>query len=264
MHVGELQQAVADDDLTASLIHAEHVVNIIDGESGFVYGDLNRDDERQNAGDGYGLSVYLNDAHAQFTTLQDALDTPGMPADTAEHLAIIITEIENSQELATEAIQIALKVFASDTTSEAGGFGNELQLLADNVADSTVIALGTATKLATFRFYAAERELVADVVSAAASLPDPAVDLTAAGNVWTDPVDGIAYVYVPPANSRWGLRNRMQSPRQSSRNTRCASTGCGCSRRKPPTPNTPAAWRMGDAPHRITTSGTMPSTLTTP
>ena len=61
-HFNFLQDSLTNDDLVMALTHAEHVINILDGEDGLLFGDTNRDGKTQNPGDGIGVRVYLADA----------------------------------------------------------------------------------------------------------------------------------------------------------------------------------------------------------
>lgn len=67
-----LGNALQAGDLALAQRHAEHVVNILDGETGQLFGDLNLDGEVQNPGDGVGARVYLRESAAAFTTLARA------------------------------------------------------------------------------------------------------------------------------------------------------------------------------------------------
>lgn len=52
----QFQQAALDQkDLAGVKRHAEHLVNIVEGNQGANFGDLNQDGQVQNPGDGYGL-----------------------------------------------------------------------------------------------------------------------------------------------------------------------------------------------------------------
>ena len=63
-HSGFLADELASDSLDAAKNHAEHVINILDGEDGLFYGDNNRDGQAQNPGDGVGVRGYLEQALA--------------------------------------------------------------------------------------------------------------------------------------------------------------------------------------------------------
>jgi plastocyanin len=54
-HAEFMRDALNGNNLEAVKLHAEHVVNLIEGSKGANYGDLNKDGQAQNPGDGYGL-----------------------------------------------------------------------------------------------------------------------------------------------------------------------------------------------------------------
>ena len=95
-HVDLLQGSLDAGNLADAQKHAEHVINILDGEDGRTYGDSNRDGTVQNPGDGIGVRVYLAD------TLPDA------------------------QQLVQKAIDGAEQIFAVDTADEAMGIAGSL------------------------------------------------------------------------------------------------------------------------------------------
>jgi plastocyanin len=54
-HAEFVRDAVRGNDLDGVKRHAEHIVNLIEGQKGKDYGDLNKDGKVQNPGDGFGL-----------------------------------------------------------------------------------------------------------------------------------------------------------------------------------------------------------------
>jgi plastocyanin len=54
-HAQFLRDAMTDKDLPFEKLHAEHIVNLIEGSQGDHYGDLNGNGKVENPGDGYGL-----------------------------------------------------------------------------------------------------------------------------------------------------------------------------------------------------------------
>jgi plastocyanin len=55
LHAQFLQDAVDESNLANVLFHAEHLVNMIEGQGGEHYGDLNGNGKIENPGDGFGL-----------------------------------------------------------------------------------------------------------------------------------------------------------------------------------------------------------------
>jgi plastocyanin len=60
IHAAELQDAAARGSLEGTKRHAEHLVNLIDGEKGLHYGDVDIDGRIEDPGDGTGLLVYVD------------------------------------------------------------------------------------------------------------------------------------------------------------------------------------------------------------
>ena len=60
VHAVELEDAVARGSLTAIYRHAEHLINLIEGETGLHYGDNDADGHLEDPGDGQGLLARLD------------------------------------------------------------------------------------------------------------------------------------------------------------------------------------------------------------
>ncbi|MEZ4614518.1 MAG: hypothetical protein R2867_03250 [Caldilineaceae bacterium] len=58
-HTGFLRNALSTEDIPQARRHAEHIINILDGKNGFMYGDLDRNGLPENPGDGIGIRPYL-------------------------------------------------------------------------------------------------------------------------------------------------------------------------------------------------------------
>jgi serine/threonine protein kinase len=111
-HTGMLADALRADDLSEAQRHAEHVVNILDGESGSNFGDLNLDGQAQNPGDGVGVRVYLVAAVA------------AQGGDQATLVAVLGNTLA-----ATEAMIVAARqVSAADSLAEAQTAAEQLAL----------------------------------------------------------------------------------------------------------------------------------------
>ena len=76
IHALELRDAVDRDNLRTSKRHAEHLVNLIEGEGGGNYGDVDGDGSLEDPGDGTGLLTYLEEVEraAEEKELQDLVD----------------------------------------------------------------------------------------------------------------------------------------------------------------------------------------------
>ena len=76
IHALELRDAVDRGNLRTSRRHAEHLVNLIEGEGGGNYGDVDGDGSLEDPGDGTGLLTYLEevDRAAEDKALRDLVD----------------------------------------------------------------------------------------------------------------------------------------------------------------------------------------------
>ncbi|MFN8495028.1 MAG: protein kinase [Caldilineaceae bacterium] len=101
-HAEMLADALHTGNLAAAKQHAEHVVNILEGEKGRFFGDLNLDGQVQNPGDGVGVRTYLTAAAAMLPTL--GLERASLDSALAATDAVV-----------TAARQVA----AADTLAEA-------------------------------------------------------------------------------------------------------------------------------------------------
>ena len=168
-HMGFLLEEIAADDIREAQRHAEHVVNILDGEAGDTFGDLDGDSLAQNPGDGVGVRGYLLGTK-EHTTL--ATDAEGATDEIRLHAEHVIISSDNTLERIDEAIAQALRIIASDSASEAQPAAEELAQLIDaltsgvdanddgNVAPipgegGIIIAYIHAQNMGTFEFFAA-------------------------------------------------------------------------------------------------------------
>lgn len=128
-HSNLMQEALDADDLTEARRHAEHAVNILNGENGAVFGDLDGDGLTQNPGDGVGVSGYLVGA---------ILLTNSAEVDTNEkiHYATLIdAALTNSVTLVEEVTQLAIGVLSADTVEEAEAISAEQITLVQSLLD---------------------------------------------------------------------------------------------------------------------------------
>ncbi len=114
-HARLARAAVQNNDLAAARLHLEHVVNIIEGERGPNFGDLNKDERRDNPGDGFGVLTYAELAiqHAQL-----AMDAAPRDETVKLHGGHVITSVRNAVGWAREARDQALPLFrVTDVTA---------------------------------------------------------------------------------------------------------------------------------------------------
>ncbi|MCB0130259.1 MAG: hypothetical protein KDD78_05410, partial [Caldilineaceae bacterium] len=124
-HYAFLQDSLGADDLVMALTHTEHVINILQGEDGLLFGDNNRDGNTQNPGDGIGVGPYLAQA-AESTQNQALLDT-----------------LAESQQAAEESAASAVLLFTADTRADAQPLADDLGLLLTTLQESIATALAS-------------------------------------------------------------------------------------------------------------------------
>ncbi|MGB0387729.1 MAG: protein kinase domain-containing protein [Ardenticatenaceae bacterium] len=129
-HGGFLQDALAQNELDTAKVHAEHVINILDGESGEHFGDFNGDEQAQNPGDGVGVRVYLDQTNAQIQTLLEEEAITDQKRFYGEQALLYSS---NAQATVEEAIKKAQKVFAMDSVQESQPVADELTQLLDQL-----------------------------------------------------------------------------------------------------------------------------------
>lgn len=117
-----LQQSLDNNNWNEARRHAEHVVNILDGEEGQHFGDLDGDGQAQNPGDGVGVRHYLAQGDAQMQPLSVAI----VENPLSQAVSQMETALERSQTVAESSIEMALKIFAADSIPEAQPIAQEL------------------------------------------------------------------------------------------------------------------------------------------
>ena len=146
-HTGFLRDALSTADIPMARAHSEHIVNILDGENGFLYNDLDRNGRLENPGDGVGVRVYLGAAAEAAATLSNTLtNTDALSVTT------ILPALEKSQSLIDGIFDKALQIFAADTVTEANGFAADLSGLVDQLNVQVNLAHSTALQLVTYPF----------------------------------------------------------------------------------------------------------------
>ena len=123
-HAGFALDALAANDLTEAKMHLEHVVNILDGETGERFGDVNLDGQTQNPGNGVGVRVYLEKSRNH---LETALQTDDVTIVQQQQGAEAITAVNNSLTTLENIFDNALRMLATDTVEEAQPIADELQ-----------------------------------------------------------------------------------------------------------------------------------------
>ncbi len=131
-HTGFMRDQLGAGNLAEARRHAEHVVNIMEGETGPTFGDLDGDGLAQNPGDGFGVRAYVEGAkkHTQF-----AADAGDASSEVRLHASHTVVSLDNMLNWLDEAIRQAVRVISSDTVKEAGPTGEELSRVVDLMVD---------------------------------------------------------------------------------------------------------------------------------
>src|SRR5262249_52255561 len=126
-HAQFLQEAQVEGNLASEKLHAEHLVNLIEGQHGEHYGDLNGNGKVDDPGDGYG--VLPNGADDSFSYMngmrehaQLAANAPDSTPEIKLHAGHVQIAADNTQVRTTEIRDGALELLktrsASDTRSD--------------------------------------------------------------------------------------------------------------------------------------------------
>ena len=184
-HTGFMLDELANDNIREAQRHAEHIVNILDGEGGANFGDLDGDSVAQNPGDGVGVRGHLEGAR-QHTNL--ATDAEDVTIEVALHAEHVLISSDNALGRIDAAIAEALRVIASDTTAEAQPAAEKLAGLLETAmngvdanGDGAIAPIpdegGVLTayvhgqNMGSFEFFAAEGVAVAAAPAAAEAAP---------------------------------------------------------------------------------------------
>jgi len=112
-HADLMRQEVAAGNHGEVRRHAEHVVNIIGGEQGAQFGDLDGDGAAQNPGDGVGVLVYLD----QVDTLLN--DLPTATVEQRFHSQTYRSAVSSIRAQLMNAQAESLRILATDSAPEA-------------------------------------------------------------------------------------------------------------------------------------------------
>jgi len=157
-----LADSLAVEDYPAVRQRAEQIVNILDGKDGDFYGDLDRDGQVQNAGDGVGVRGYLDQA---MESMQSALTVVSTTKELSTQVEVLIAELKASQNLVEQARDQAQKVFAADSKSESEAITAVIDDLFNQLSEALAVSYRTSLDLATYTFHSA-------------AAPSPVVEVT--------------------------------------------------------------------------------------
>jgi hypothetical protein len=146
-HLGFLQNELEDDDLDGAWRHAEHVINILEGEEGILFGDNDRDGQIQNPGDGVGVRGHLAEAQEQIEALLAVLAEREDTAEAQEAVEQMLATVERSQALVRNATRRTFQIFAADTTGEAKPMAEDVAEMLSELHDAVDGATTAGTTL---------------------------------------------------------------------------------------------------------------------
>lgn len=133
-HAGFMQQSQAQGNFANVRLHAEHLVNIIEGAKGEHYGDLNKDGKVQNPGDGVGLLVG-NDQLGYLQHTRDHADKaaslPGASDNIKIHAGHVDICVENVRGWVTTIRDRSLQILAAKNLNETKPFVDEIVALSN-------------------------------------------------------------------------------------------------------------------------------------
>lgn len=144
-HFGLAQNSLAAGDLDEAKRHVEHVVNILDGESGSFFGDLNLDGQAQNPGDGTGVRVYVTQIGETLTAIGAAAP---QTAERQRYVELGETAVSATLTSIDNTLQRASAFTATDTVAEAEPIAAELETLMNRIINRSMGTLTFAQQLA--------------------------------------------------------------------------------------------------------------------
>lgn len=152
-HTGFLREQLNLANLPEARRHTEHIINILDGETGAMYSDLDRNGQLQNPGDGVGVRVYLDEARPHLLDLRQLLrNLPGTQEQQAQVMQSVAA-IQASQTAIPAVFDKAPKIFASDTVTEANEHAHDLNVIIEGLVQKVNTAYQDTLGLATYTFY---------------------------------------------------------------------------------------------------------------
>jgi formylglycine-generating enzyme required for sulfatase activity len=152
-HTGFLRDALSEADLPLAHRHTEHIINILDGKNGFMFGDLDRNGRTENPGDGSGVRSYLDEANTRALALAELTGTDAASSDLETNAQSIIATLDDAQTFVSSSFDNALQIFASDTMTEANTHAQDLALGIDELTQKIATAYALSLQMAVYTFY---------------------------------------------------------------------------------------------------------------
>jgi plastocyanin len=135
-HAEFMLDALKANDLATVKLHAEHLVNLIEGSKGQDYGDLNKDGQITNPGDGYGL--FMNGDQLGYLTGSKthanlAAQAEGATDDIKLHASHVGITVDNAGSWATTIRDRSLAVLKVTDIKAAQPLVVEISALANQI-----------------------------------------------------------------------------------------------------------------------------------
>ncbi|MEZ4677993.1 MAG: SUMF1/EgtB/PvdO family nonheme iron enzyme [Caldilineaceae bacterium] len=194
-HTGFLRNALSTEDIPQARRHAEHIINILDGKNGFMYGDLDRNGLPENPGDGIGIRPYLAAVKA---ALPDTADLFSTAEDDGESLDDLLATVDVAQTHITDMFDKALQIFAADTVTEANRFAGELTALVDALNANVDAVHNRTVELVTYPFYGPPQSVSLPAIAVTSTVTST---LTATRTGSIEPTGGATATATPTATT---------------------------------------------------------------
>ena len=137
LHVDLARGAARANDVAGVQRHAEHVVNLLEGQQGANFGDRNTDGRIQNPGDGFGLL----ESTGQPGYLKGLAEAAGLAAAAEDatatikvHAGHVQVAVENARQAGTALRDLALEAARPQTTTRAAQLAEQMGPLAGQLA----------------------------------------------------------------------------------------------------------------------------------
>jgi plastocyanin len=133
-HVGFMQDSLAQGNFANVRLHAEHLINIIEGAKGEHYGDLNKDGKTQNPGDGVGL-LPGSDQLGYLQHTRDHADKAAAVAGASDNIKVhaghVDICVENVRGWVSTIRDRSLQILAAKNLNETRPFVDEIAALSN-------------------------------------------------------------------------------------------------------------------------------------
>ena len=116
-HVGHVRTAFDSLSIADAQRHTEHIVNLLDGEQGEAFGDLDGLHGVQNPGDNFGIIPYVTQMQA---AAEQAAAAPGATEAIQVHSTHVVMATDNALIWATQIREAALQIIAAASVSDIG------------------------------------------------------------------------------------------------------------------------------------------------